>query len=125
MLLPKKAKELIKQTAISTDTDEVLVADLVSFFYKNVRNSLIELKSPIVLVPNLGSFTIKPWKVDEFIIDCERQLGLVRPNTMQSYATKKDLEKKLILLKNMKQMIDEQGIKKQTVKEKRYGKGTS
>ena len=56
---PTKAKELITSTAMELNIPVNIVEDVVTTYWKDIRSSLSELKSPIVHVYAFGNFTIK------------------------------------------------------------------
>jgi len=64
-LVPKKAKEFIKPTIEDTGYPQELVSSLIDFYWSKIRKNMSDLVHPSIHVPNLGTFKIKHWKLDE------------------------------------------------------------
>jgi len=121
-LLPRKSKEFIKPTAEKLGCSEQLVDDVRSFYWQQVRNSLSNPNSIGVMIADFGSFNIKPWKLNQFIIKYERIVQNTDLNTFQKFAAVKQLEKKKLIIDKLIEQVAELKLKKQSVKEKRYEK---
>jgi len=121
-LLPRKAKEFIKPTAEKLGCSEQLVDDVRSFYWQQVRSSLSNPDSIGVMVADFGSFNIKPWKLNQFIVKYERIVQNTDLNTFQKFAAIKQLEKKKLIIDKLIEQVAELKQKKQTVKEKRNEK---
>ena len=74
-MLATKSKALIPAVAEKTGKSEELVTDAVYFYYELLKNKMIELKSPTILVPCLGTFRISRKKVAEKIRILEKTLA--------------------------------------------------
>lgn len=130
MLIPKKAKEFIKPTADELGVSEELVSDLASFFWSDARKAIVEMRGHQIYVANLGTFKIKPWKLDEVIDRCKAYIRIhdekVANNENMSFnrfAILRQIQADLDKAEKAKVMIEADNIKKQGVKAKRYGKG--
>lgn len=121
-MLPRKAKEFIKPTAEKLGCSEQLVDDVRSFYWQQVRSSLSNPDSIGVMVADFGSFNIKPWKLNQFIVKYERIVQNTDLNTFQKFAAVKQLEKKKLIIDKLIEQVAELKQKKQTVKEKRNEK---
>ena len=75
-----------------------------------------------VMIADFGSFNIKPWKLNQFIIKYERIVQNTDLNTFQKFAAVKQLEKKKLIIDKLIEQVAELKLKKQSVKEKRYEK---
>lgn len=89
-----------------------LVDDAVWFFYSEVRRSLTEMKGPIMQIDNLGSFKVKAAELPKLVHKYEKHLGVLKPETYNQMATKKDLEIKLERVTNLMKMIKEEKERK-------------
>ena len=121
-MLPRKAKEFIKPTAEKLGCSEQLVDDVRSFYWQQVRSSLSNPDSIGVMVADFGSFNIKPWKLNQFIVKYERIVQNTDLNTFQKFAAVKQLEKKKLIIDKLIEQVAELKQKKQLVKEKRNEK---
>jgi hypothetical protein len=121
-LNPKKPKEFIKLTADKLNVDEDLVNDITSFFWKDLRKALVDLKSPNIKVNGMGTFTIKDWKLKEVQDTYKRYLqrfGNQEDATFQRFAVIRDIQARLDKVENMQKMVDENLAKKKDKKIKR------
>ena len=67
MLRPIKSKELLVSTAMELNLPVSVVTTIAQEYWREVRESLSDLKQDRVHVTNLGDFTIKHWKLDNTI----------------------------------------------------------
>lgn len=119
---PHKSKEFILPTAKKIECSENLVEDITSFYWQTVRTALSKPENVGVTVSNFGVFNIKPWKLDQFIIKYQGIIKHTNVDTYMMYASIKQLEKKKLIVDNLIAQLAELKLKKQSVKEKRYGK---
>lgn len=124
---PKKTKLLIQKTAEITGLDEKLVDDFSSYYWNEVRKSMVEMRGHRIFVEGFGTFYAKEWKVADLkkkfeeIIASYNKMITANRMTYQKYAILKDVELKLEKVLNLEKMIEADKIKKLNVKEKRYG----
>jgi len=126
-LNPKKPSDIFPIVAEATGAKEQLVEDIVSFYWKEVRDTLVNCKSHNVFIDGLGTFKAKPWKLPEVILKYERMVKkyqelITGENklTLQKFSILKDYEEKLEKLYELRKMIDADKDKKEQVKQKRY-----
>jgi hypothetical protein len=62
---PIKFKEVIALTAQRTGLSEEVIAGVVGMYFKEVRAALTSLSFPKVMLLNLGSFCLKPTKMEQ------------------------------------------------------------
>jgi len=93
-LIPKKAKDFRKQTAEDTGYSKELVNSFLDFYWERVRKDLSDLVYPKILVPNLGTFRIKHWKLTETKEHYNEILGRIEGN-FQKYKMYKDITDKV------------------------------
>lgn len=124
---PKKSSDIIKPTAQSTGVSEQLVSDLTSFYWKDVRKALVNLKFPNISIDSLGTFKAKHWKIPEVEEKYNMYINKLKEHqdkdqmTFQRFSVLKDIELRLSKVTELKIMIEEELVKKKQVKEKRYG----
>lgn len=94
-MLPKNNKHFIRPTANELDCDPILVDDVVSFFYSEVKKALIEMRGPNIQVENLGSFKAKRNEVQKLLIKYNKHLKVLNPDSFNQMITKKQIEEKL------------------------------
>lgn len=121
---PHKAKEFISPTAKKLGYSEDLVEDITTFYWQQVRNKLSNPDSIAINVVSFGTFNVKAWKLDQFIIKYQKIIDHTELDTFQKFAAVKQLEKRKIIIDKLIQQFKELELKKQSVKEKRYGKNT-
>lgn len=122
-MLPHKSKKFIAPTAKKLECSENLVEDITSFYWQAVRTALSKPENVGVTVANFGVFSIKPWKLSQFMVKYEGIIKHTKVDTYMMYASIKQLEKKKLIVDNLIAQLAELQVKKQSVKEKRYGKG--
>jgi len=115
-LKPRKAKELIPQTARELDISEDLVNDVVSFYWREVRSSLSSLKHSRVHITNLGDFLIKTWKLDETIQRIQTFEEANKLKGMQLINARFRTAESLYNLYQVKKMIEEENQRAEFIK---------
>lgn len=122
-LLPHKSKEFIKPTADILKQSNLLIEDVTTFYWQQVRFNLSNPTDISINVAYFGSFTVKPWKLDQFILKYQNIVEHTELDTFVKFASVKQLEKRKIILDKLILRLAEYKVKKQSVKDKRYGKG--
>lgn len=124
---PKKSSDIFPIVAQAADAKEQLVEAIVSFYWKEIRDTLVNCKSHNVFIDGLGTFKAKPWKLPEVILKYERMVKkyqelITGENklTLQKFSILKDYEEKLEKLYKLRKMIDADKDKKEQVKQKRH-----
>ncbi len=116
---PKKSKELIKPTAEELGLSETVVKDAVDFYYENLRKALSGLNKSKVTIAGIGTFSINPKKLvglkEKYKTIAER----MNTDTFNKFTAKKEIEKKLDVIENVFNEINENVRKKQEIKQKR------
>ena len=111
---PKKSKQFYSEIAKKADVHKDVAADLIYFFYEKFRNNLSDLSSHKLILPNLGTFTLRKTKLEKAIKKNKDILGNLQKNTYKGYeksiavkAKLKQMETALINLnKNLKEKKD-------------------
>ena len=124
---PTKAKELITSTAMELNIPVNIVEDVVTTYWKDIRSSLSELKSPIVHVYAFGNFTIKHWlleKEKQSLIKIKEHLELKKVITERTANIINDVILKIRLIEEMEKMFYSEKQRKDFIKthKKRYVK---
>lgn len=121
-MIPRKAKEFLKPTADKLGISEDLVTAVTSLYWQQVRYNLSHPDNVTLSVADFGTFNIKPWKLEQFIVKYHRIVDNTELDTFQKFAAVKQLEKRKLIIDTLVAQLEELKLKKQLVKEKRYGK---
>ena len=119
-MIPHKAKNLTKDIAEELNISKTLVDDLIEFYYKDVRENLSELNYPRINIEGLGQFVIRANGVHKAIPKYEKALNTHDTSTFTAYYNKKIIEDRLVLLRKMQDMLDQEEQKKKEFKSKKY-----
>lgn len=127
MLLPKKPSDFYKQIAEEYEVTEDLVADIVSFYWKEIRKTLSNCEVHNVKVDGLGTFKAKEWKIPEVLerhrlIMNKYQTGVKEGEKISFYKFSifKDVQENMQKIEALQKLIEGDHVKKQGVKQKRY-----
>jgi hypothetical protein len=127
MLLPKKPTEFYKKTAEENNVSEELVADLISFYWKEVRRVMSNCEAHNVIVEGLGTFKVKYWKIKEVLLKHENILNKYKIDveagekiSFYKFSILKDVQENMNKILELEKMIEADNLKKQSVKQKRY-----
>lgn len=119
-MIPKKSNKLYKDISEELDISNILVEELVEFYYNEVRQLLSNLVFPRINVEGLGQFVARPKLVRNAIPRYTKILQSHDTSTFAAYYNKKSLETKLDLLILLEQKITEQELKKTNFKKTKY-----
>tara|TARA_R110000868_G_scaffold141302_1_gene357805 strand:- start:1443 stop:1832 length:390 start_codon:yes stop_codon:yes gene_type:complete len=119
-MIPKKSNKLYKDVSEELDISNILVEELVEFYYNEVRQLLSNLVFPRINVEGLGQFVARPKLVRNAIPRYTKILQSHDTSTFAAYYNKKSLETKLELLILLEQKITEQELKKTNFKKTKY-----
>ena len=119
-MIPKKSNKLYKDISEELDISNILVEELVEFYYNEVRQLLTNLVFPRINVEGLGQFVARPKLVRNAIPRYTKILQSHDTSTFAAYYNKKSLETKLNLLILLEQKITEQELKKTNFKKTKY-----
>jgi len=109
---PKKYSTLYKEVSEENNVSEMLVNDIVDYFYKELRILLSGLKYPRINVEGLGQFVVKEKLAETYITKLNKILPSHDVSTFKAYHNKKSMEEKLKLLNNLSLKIEEERERK-------------
>jgi predicted AlkP superfamily phosphohydrolase/phosphomutase len=122
-LIPKSHKLFIKPTAEKVGENEILVADVVGFYYSEVRKSLTDIESINVKIDLLGTFTIKAKELNKLKDSLTSHLKrLENPETFNQMRVKKDIEEKFEKVTKASELMESEKARKKQIKTSRYEK---
>ncbi len=116
MLRPKKSKDYIPVVAEELSISDKLVEDVINYYWQEVRKSLSSMKHSRIHISNLGDFIVKHWKLDEEIRLLERWEESNKQKGMQQMTARFKIVENLINLKTVKEVIQEEGQRKDFIK---------
>jgi len=111
-LLPKNSKHFIQPTADELNYDKTIVEDVISFFYEDVRRTLVEMRGPNIQVENLGSFKVRNNKIPRLINKYEQYLNTLDKKEFSQVAIIRSVEKRLEKTLRLKKIMDEETQRK-------------
>lgn len=91
-MIPKKSKEILQKVINDNGFHEGFTKDAVSFYWSELRKHLSEMISPSITVTKLGIFTVKHWKIDEFIESYKIHLDKTEALTWTEATYRKNME---------------------------------
>lgn len=119
---PKKAKELVKPTALELELPESVVKDITDFYWSELRKALGELRAPDIYVASIGTFKASGKKLVKIRETYTAILDKSEIDTFKKFSDRKGIETKLSTVENVFSMMRDSIEKKKKVKELRYGK---
>ena len=130
-MIPKKAETLVPEVAKELNIDEKLVADLINYTWKKLRKHLVNCDYHNIYVESLGTFCAKSWRVEEAI---DKYTGIIKSYqdiidrgeriNYQKFGQMKYAQASLEKMQKLKSQIQDDLVKKESVKKLRNGKST-
>lgn len=120
-MVPKKANEFKKPTAEELGLPENLVSDFIDFFWDRVRTHMSELNHETIQIPNLGTFKVKHWKIDETVESHKATIIRVE-GKFSGYRMKVDLMDRIEKLEKIKKLVEQRELKFKEIKDARKNK---
>lgn len=117
---PRSHKTFIKDTAEQLEKDEMLVEDVIGFFFSAVRKTLTNMVHPNVRVSNLGTFKVKPQKLAELKKKYEAHLKVLdNPESFNQMTVKRDIEKKFNTVTKLSEIMQKEKKRKDQIQKQR------
>lgn len=121
---PKKVKLITKKTSEELNISESTVDDVISFYWNQVRNEIVNVNSISIRINSLGTFHIKNWKLKSVIEKYEKTIKSLdkyenKYMTFQRHAILANTKDRLKKLKELESQFEEEEIRKKQTKEKR------
>lgn len=108
-MIPKKTKDYYRDFAEENEFSQALTESIIDFYYKKIRETLVNLNNTRINVEGLGHFVIKKNLIKKSIAKYQSYLLNHDTSTFNAYYNKKMLEEKvqkLILLSEQLNEID-------------------
>jgi nucleoid DNA-binding protein len=116
---PTRVKDVISPIAHKHGLSKELSEKILQSYWGYVREKMSSIEHPRIMLPNLGTFTAKPWSVDRKVKDVSKYLDYLLPlsGSTTSYAIMKDREKDLENLLLLQEKLTEESYQKKVFKE--------
>lgn len=121
---PRKVTDIVKQTAADLGLPESVVEKAVTFFWEDVRKTLVEMKYASVQVPNLGRFEIRAHLLPYHAERCTKYLDRTQAMSFHQATVRKDVEQRLERITKLHELCEAEKVRKAEVRSKRNGKIT-
>jgi len=119
-LIPKSHKLFIKPVAEELGISEILVDDVVGFYYSELRKNLHDMESVSIKVERLGTFKVKPKEIKSMQLKLAGHLkALDTPETFNQMRLKKDVEDRLANINRISDLLKSEYERKNQIKQKR------
>lgn len=96
------------------------VQDVISFYYKTLRQKLSALESVNMQVENLGTFYIKERSLTKGILSSEKYMEKLSDIDIREYETKLSIKKRIDAMRNVVSMLAEEKLRRRQVINKRF-----
>jgi nucleoid DNA-binding protein len=120
-LVPKKAKEFKKATAEDLGLSENLVNNFIDFYWQRVRKLMSDLEHEAIQIPNLGTFKVKHWRIDETVEKHKATIVRVE-GKFAGYQMMVELTKRIEKLEKIKELVEKREVKFKQIKDARKNK---
>lgn len=117
-MIPKKHKDVLKEIIDKNGFDKNFTEDAVSFYWSEIRKTLTELSTINISIRRFGIFTLKHWKVDEFINNYKTHLDK-EAMTFEEAKYRKKMETQYNRFLKLKELVVEEELRKIKKKETR------
>lgn len=119
-MIPHKVKHIIGPLAEKHGLSQDDTLRIIRGYWGYVREKMSGLEHDRILVPNLGTFYVKPWSLNKKIESINRYIDILKPRvTIQSYAILKDRERDLEKMLLMQEVLNDIAESKKQFKEKK------
>ena len=122
MLNPKKYKQITDEVAKDMGLDKHLVEEVVQFFYSQVRKNLSKLTHPRIVLPGLGTFTVRKQKLKNQVKKNSDILNNLDPTKFNDYKVHRSVREKLERLTSMQEIITKEEEERRSFKTNKDGK---
>jgi hypothetical protein len=116
-LTPLKVNTLFAEIASEIELSEELVSDIVTFYWKGIKQELEEPNNISFRIDCFGTFEIRKQQVIYMIDKYERILKFMKPTTYSRHVLMDLTIKKLDRLKKLLKSCEQQELKKKQVRE--------
>jgi hypothetical protein len=117
-LVPKKPKEILSKIIDENGFERQFAEDSVSFLWSEVRKHLSDMTYPSITLRKLGTFVVKPWKVDQYIENYKKHLEK-EALTFAEFTYRKSMEKQYKSFLKIKKELDKELVRKAEKKKTR------
>ena len=119
---PVKRKQLIELTAKQLDLSESVVDNIVSYYYQTVQKKLSLADHHSVVVPRLGTFTVKKKSLEQMILKHQRFVAKIEQDediSVKTYELIIQKRAEIERLTKLQERMAEETARKEEVKIKK------
>lgn len=103
---PGTYRGFFKEVSEECEVHESLVAEFVRFFYGEIRKNLENLENTRILLPNLGTFTIRKNRLTKSIKRHKDMLGNMEKTTYSGYGKHLPVKEKLNRMEDAQKRLE-------------------
>lgn len=119
-MVPQKVKNIVAPVAEKHGIKLEEAQEILRAYWGFIREQMSGLEHERILVPNLGTFYIKPWSLNKKIETVRRYVDILKPRvTIQSYHILKERERDLEKMLLMQDVLSDIAESKRQFKEKK------
>jgi nucleoid DNA-binding protein len=123
-LNPKKSKTALKGLHDDLSLEESLVVDILDFYWRHVRKSIISAEHPRINIENLGVFQVKEKSLDKTISKYEFAINKLGTENFTKYARYDNMKSRLDVLQKLKEEVTIEKQRKHKIKSTKYDNTT-
>lgn len=112
---PIKAKDLIVSAAMKNNVSVEIASEIIKTYWKEVRTSLSELRSPRIHVTNLGCFTLKYWVIEKYKKKLYDVVECLKDNEKKAHIVTSVMDK-IAFIENIEQQLLDENQRKNFIK---------
>jgi len=116
-LIPRKVKSLYLEIAKELEVSEELVEDVVSFYWKEIKNKLEESDQINVGISEFGTFEIRKRQVEYQIMKYKGLVKYIKPTTYTKHVLLDIAVKKLERFEKLLVECEAQELRKKQIRE--------
>lgn len=117
---PLKVKDLLPTFAMEMGRPVDEVQTVIGFYYKTVRQNLVQINENNIHLENLGTFYIKEKALDGYIDKCNIIIDMLSNSNIKEYASKVDYSERLKKAEHIKNVILEEKNRRKEIINKRF-----
>lgn len=121
---PLKVRDLLPTFAMEIGRPVDEVQSVISFYYKTIRQNLVQINENNIHLENLGTFYIKEKALDAYKDKCNIIIDTLSNNNIKEYASKVDYSERLAKAEHIKKVILEEKNRRKEITNKRFNNGS-
>lgn len=117
---PVHWKELVKKTAQQLNLPESQVKEIVLWYWKYYRTEMAKLERTKVIMPGLGTFYIKPWKLKRRLVELRQSIRTTQNHggNLKKWKICENYRQEFIRVKALHDIFDGEIKRKEKIRKK-------